>query len=112
MLGVTTDPLVTPLTSEASSCNWNSVCGPTAAVPVALNVTGLPASVPDVAVTVLTPAAEPNVSVADACPCAFVVTGVALKLPPPEVTANVTATPDTALPLAPVTSTVNGFASN
>src|SRR2546425_11729058 len=71
------------------------------AVPVAENVVGLPVSVPDVAVSVLAPAAVPSVQdVAAAIPSAPVVTGVVgLIVPPPDATANVTATPDTGVPL-------------
>jgi hypothetical protein len=73
-----------------------------------MNVTGLPASVPDDAVTVLLPAVGPNVSVLDATPELFVVVAVEVSAPPPAVTAKVTVTPETPLPLASLTFTVNG----
>ena len=80
-------------------------------LPVAVNVTGLPDSDPDVALTVLVPAVDPNVSVLEASPELLVDTVAALSEPPPAVTANVTVTPETALPPASATFTVNGLAS-
>src|SRR5207247_1811699 len=72
------------------------------AVPVAVNVTGLPASPVAVAVSEFGPAVGPNVhDVTAAIPLAFVVTGVVgLTVPPPDATANVTLTPATGLPFA------------
>ena len=86
------------------------VGGPTVTTPVALKVIGLPESDPDVAVTVFVPALAPKVRVLDARPELLVETLVALSDPPPAVTANVTATPETALPPESVTFTVNGLA--
>jgi hypothetical protein len=65
----------------------------------ALNVIGLPARPVAVAVRVFVPGVVPSVQeVAAAIPLAVVVTGVVgLTRPPPEVTANVTATPATGL---------------
>jgi hypothetical protein len=68
-------------------------------VPVAVKVTGLPGRPLDVAVRVLVPAVVPNVQdVTAAMPLPLVVTGVVgLTVPPPDATANVTATPATGL---------------
>jgi hypothetical protein len=68
-------------------------------VPVAVKVTGLPVSPLDVAVRVFVPAIVPSVQdVTAAIPLALVVTGVVgLTVPPPDATANVTATPPTGL---------------
>src|SRR5512145_23239 len=84
-----------------------------AAVPVEVNVSGLPASVPAVAVSVLGPAIVPSVhDVAAAMPFASVVTGVAgLTEPPPDATVNVTETPATGLLNTSRTITVGGAAT-
>src|SRR5213596_4121905 len=76
-------------------------------VPVAVNVTGLPVSVPEVAVSVFGPAVVPSVhEVTAAIPSAPVVTGVVgVTEPPPDATANVTATPATGFPFASCTIT-------
>jgi hypothetical protein len=68
-------------------------------VPVAVKVTGLPPSPLDVAVSVFVPAVVPRVQdVATAIPLPSVLTGVVgLTVPPPDVTAKVTATPPTGL---------------
>src|SRR5205807_8065836 len=83
------------------------------AVPVALKVTGLPASDPEAAVNVFGPAVGPRVhAVAAATPSAPVVTGlVGLTLPPPVPGANVTATPATELPNWSRTITDGGTAT-
>src|SRR6266480_5910307 len=80
------------------------------AVPWAVNVTGLPASVPDVAVTVFVPAVVLKVhEVAAAIPSVPVVTGVVgVTVPLPAAAANVTAMPETGLPLASLTITEGG----
>src|SRR5690348_18447568 len=76
------------------------------AVPVAWNVTGLPVSEPEVAVTVLGPATVPSVQLPTvAMPLALVVWVGPVMLPPPDATANVTATPGTGCPPASVTIT-------
>src|SRR5437773_1875572 len=77
---------------------WIVSCVAWPAVPVAVNVTGLP--VPMEAVSVLPPAVVPSVqAVVAAIPLASVDTAVSgLTVPPPDVTANVTATPATGLP--------------
>ena len=68
------------------------VAGP--AVPVAVNVTGLPWSEPDVAVRVLVPAVLPSVQLPTvAMPLALVVCSAPVMLPPPDAGANVTPTP-------------------
>ena len=84
--------------------------GPIPAAPVAVNVIGLPVRVPDEAETVFSPAVDPNVSNEEARPLLPVTTVVAVRDPPPEVTAKLTVTPETGLPLASVTCTVNGLA--
>src|SRR2546427_324022 len=80
------------------------------AVPVAVNVTGLPDSVPDVAVSVFVPAVVLKVhDVAAAIPSVPVVSGVVgVTVPLPAAAAKVTATPDTGLPLASLTMTAGG----
>src|ERR1051325_940562 len=84
------------------------------AVPEAVNVTGLPVRPLAAAVRVLllVPAAGPSVQLVRlAIPEAFVLTVAGLagtEVPPPLVTVNVTATPDTALPPASVTRTEGG----
>src|SRR5882724_8813533 len=77
------------------------------AVPVAVNVTGLPVSPGAVALRVFAPAVVPSVQdVTAASPAAVVVTGaVGFTVPPPVATANVTATPATGLPFASRTIT-------
>src|SRR5260370_22535400 len=80
------------------------------AVPVAVNVTGLPVRVPEVAVRVFVPAAGPRVQeTAVAMPLALVDTGVVgFTVPPPAVTAKVTATFATGLLFASRTITDGG----
>src|SRR4029077_11333024 len=87
-----------------------AICDAVPAVPVAVNVTGLPAREPDVAVRVLVPAAVPRVhEVTWAIPFAPVVTPVVgLTVPPPDATANVTDTPATGLPCTSWTITEGG----
>src|SRR5438093_5459160 len=77
------------------------------AVPVAVNVTGLPVSPVEVAVSEFGAAVGPSVhDVTAATPLAFVVTGVVgVTAPPPDATANVTLTPPTGLPFASRTIT-------
>jgi len=82
------------------------------AVPVAVNVTGLPL-IPDpvaVAVSVFVPAVELRVhEVAAAIPSEPVVTGVVgVTVPLPAAVAKVTSTPTTGLPLASLTITEGG----
>ena len=82
---------------------------------VAVKVTGLPPMpLPAaVAVSVFVSAVGPSVQeVTAAIPLAFVVTGVVgLTVPPPEVTANVTATPATGLPAPSRMITAGGEAT-
>src|SRR5439155_17726403 len=84
-----------------------AICVAAPAVPVAVNVTGLPVSVPEVAVSVFGPAVVPSVhEVTAAIPFAPVVTGVVgVTVPPPDATAKVTATPSTGFPFASCTIT-------
>jgi hypothetical protein len=81
------------------------------AMPVALNVVGLPANVPDATVTVFILAAAPRVKRVEANPCALLETELAERVPPPVVTAKATVTPETPVPLASLTWTVNGRGS-
>jgi hypothetical protein len=95
----------------AATSDWLALGAP--AVPVAVKVSGLPASPLDVAVRVLVPAVVPRVQdVTAAIPLALVVTDVVgLTVPPPEATANVTATPATGLLNWSRTSTDGGVAT-
>src|SRR5206468_11843100 len=99
-------PLRAVLDGGVVSTSWVAV----PAVPVAVNVTGLPDRVPDVAVNVFVPAVGPRVhDVAAATPSGPVVTGVVgVTVPLPAAVANVTATPTTGLPLASLTITDGG----
>jgi hypothetical protein len=83
------------------------------AVPVAVNVTGLPLRVPEVAVRVLVPAVVPSVQlVTTAIPLLFVVTAVVgTTVPPPNATANVTSVPETGLLKASRTITAGAIAT-
>src|SRR3954469_14645551 len=77
----------------------------TGADAVAVNVTG--ASAATVAVTVLAPAADPSVQLPTvATPFDPVVAVAPVNVPPPDVTAKVTLTPDTALPADVFTTTL------
>ena len=112
-----------------ASCNWTTGCWASGAplravaeggvvrtsraaapaVPCAVNVTGLPVRPDAVAVSVLVPAVVLKVhEVAAAIPSPPVVTVVGVTVPLPGATANVTATPDTGLPLASLTITEGG----
>jgi hypothetical protein len=75
-------------------------------------VTGLPERDPLVAVSVLPPAAVPSVQLPTvAIPLALVVAEPPATLPPPDATANVTATPFTGFPAASLTITLGGVAT-
>jgi hypothetical protein len=78
------------------------------AAPVALKVTGDPASPVEVAVTVFVPAVVPSVKVVEAFPSAPVMAEVADSNPLLEVIANVMLTPLTGFPLASFTITAKG----
>src|SRR5205807_1334479 len=79
------------------------------AVPVAVNVTGLPASDPDVAVNVLAPAVALSVQLPTAAtPLALVLWLAPVIVPFPGATANVTATCATGFPFASFTITDGG----
>src|SRR6184192_38196 len=80
------------------------------AVPVAVNVTGLPVSDPDVAVSVFDPAVALRVhEVRVAIPSDPVLTGVVgVTVPLPAAGVNVTATPPTGFPFASFTITDGG----
>src|SRR6266550_4710570 len=76
------------------------------AVPVAVNVTGLPDNVPDEADRVFCPAVGLSVQLPTvATPLAFVVWLPPVIVPFPGATANVTSTPATGFPFASFTST-------
>ena len=94
-----------PLPPFTATC----VAAPT--VPVAVNVTGEPARLPLVAVNVLDPTVVPSVQLPTAAmPLVFVVTDALVTEPPPDVTANVTETPETGLPFASVICTLGAVA--
>jgi hypothetical protein len=82
-----------------------------------VNVTGLPPKPAELAVNELlfVPAELPTiqlVSVAIPLALVLIVAGLAgVELPPPAVIVNITATPETALPLASVTLTDGGAAT-
>src|SRR5205823_5372931 len=79
------------------------------AVPVAVNVTGLPVSDPDVAVRVFEPAVALRVQLPTvATPLALVVWLPPVIVPFPGATAKVTATPVTGFPFASFTITDGG----
>ena len=99
---VTVAPAVT-LLADTLSRERAADAGP--GVPVALKVTGLPVSPATVALSVLAPACWPSVQVLAAMPSLPVVTDAGETLPPPEATAQVTSTPETALPRASRTTT-------
>src|SRR5207248_1786074 len=82
------------------------------AVPVAVNVIGLPFTPGAVAVSVFWPAPVPSVQLPTAAiPLALVVWLVPVMLPLPRPTANVTDTPCTGLPCASLTITAGGVAT-
>src|SRR5881396_372213 len=92
---VTAVPTVAACVSPA----WIVSCVAAPAVAVAVKVTGVPVPAA-VAVSVLAPAVVPSVhAIAEAIPFASVGTAVSgLTAPPPDVMANVTATPASGLP--------------
>ena len=87
-----------------------AIVAATPAVPVAVNVTGLPESDPDAAVSVLDPAVALSVhEVRAAIPSAPVLTGlVGVTVPLPAAGVNVTATCATGFPFASFTITDGG----
>jgi len=79
------------------------------AVPVAVNVTGLPESDPEPAVSVFCPAVGLSVQLPTvATPLAFVVWLPPVTVPLPTAGANVTDTPATGFPFASFTITEGG----
>src|SRR5713101_4063006 len=100
-----------PLCTVLDGCVVSASCVAAPATPVAVKDTGLPASASAVAVSVFGPAAVPKVhAVTAAMPLALVVTAVVgVTVPPPPVTAKVTATPATGLPLPSLTITDGGM---
>ena len=79
------------------------------AVPVAVNVTGLPDREPEVAVNVFGPAVALSVQLPTvATPLPFVVWLPPVTVPLPAAGVNVTATPVTGLPFASFTITEGG----
>jgi len=86
-----------------------AICVADPAVPVAVNVTGLPVSDPDVAVRVFEPAVALNVQLPTvAMPLPLVVWLPPVMVPFPGATANVTATCATGFPFASFTITDGG----
>src|SRR5205807_8769698 len=86
-----------------------AIVAPAPAVPVAVNVTGLPVSEPDVAVKVFEPAVALSVQLPTvAMPLPLVVWLPPVIVPFPCATANVTATPVTGFPFASLTITDDG----
>ena len=99
----------TPLAVVAEGWVVIRSCAAAAGVPVAVKLTGLPPSVPEVALRELLPAAVPRVQLPTvAIPAALVFWAGAVTEPPPPMTAKVTATPATGLPLRSVTRTLGG----
>ena len=91
--------------------SFTAICEAVPTVPVAVNVTGEPASDPLVAVTVFDPATVPSVQLPTvAMPPAFVVTDALVTEPPPVATANVTLMPETGLLFASCTITLGAVA--
>src|SRR5207248_522835 len=79
------------------------------AVPIAVNVTGLPESDPDVAISVFCPAVGPRLQLPTvAIPLASLIWVAPVTLPLPGPGAKVTDTPETGLPNASVTITDGG----
>jgi hypothetical protein len=99
------------LTAVPAGADWvvgllATIAAAAPAVPVAVNVTGLPESDPEVAVSVLLPALGLRVQLPTvATPLVLVVWLPPVIVPFPGATANVTATPPTGFPFASVTST-------
>src|SRR5439155_403744 len=91
-----------PAVADSSLPALIAICVAVPAVPVAVNVAGLPVNPLEVPARLSAPAVDPSVhDVTPATPLAFVVTGaVGLTVPPPEATANVTRTPATEFPFA------------
>ncbi len=86
-----------------------AICVADPAVPVAVNVTGLPVSDPDVAVRVFEPAVALNVQLPTvAMPLPLVVWLPPVTVPLPSAGVNVTATPATGFPFASFTITEGG----
>ena len=102
------------LTAVPAVADWlvglfAAIVAPAPAVPVAVNVTGLPLSEPDVAVKVFEPAVALSVQLPTvAMPLPLVVWLPPVIVPFPGATANVTATPVTGFPFASLTITDGG----
>ena len=94
----------TPATTVAG-CTENASCEATAAVAVAVKVSGLPVSPAAVAVSDCAPGIAPSVHVTAASPVTPVFTD-ALETDPPDAVAKFTLTPLTPNPSAPVARTV------
>src|SRR5438105_2489409 len=99
------------LTAVPAGADWlvglfAAIVAAAPAVPVAVNVTGLPESEPDVAVKVFEPAVALSVQLPTvAMPLPLVVWLPPVIVPFPSATANVTATPVTGFPFASLTIT-------
>ena len=102
------------LTAVPAVADWlvglfAAIVAPAPAVPVAVNVTGLPVSEPEVAVRVLLPAVGLSVQLPTvATPLVLVVWVPPVIVPLPGATANVTVTPVTGFPFASLTITDGG----
>ena len=101
--GVGTRPPAVPVCSLPPSIS-SFAAGPAPAA--AANTNDAPGTAAEVAVSELGPAAVPRVQLPTAAiPCAFVVADPPVIVPPPDVIANVTATPAIGLSPASVMST-------
>src|SRR5437016_307547 len=102
------------LTAVPAVADWlvglfAAIVAPAPAVPVAVNVTGLPVSDPEVAVNVFGPAVALSVQLPTvAMPLPLVVWLPPVIVPFPGATANLTATPVTGFPFASLTITDGG----
>src|SRR5205807_2494717 len=102
-------PTAAPAIGSAPCRVCAAIAAAAPAVPVAVNVTGLPASDPDAAVSVFGPAVAHNVQLPTvATPLALVVWLAPVMLPFPGAAANVTATCATGFPFASFTITDGG----
>src|SRR5947208_1187193 len=103
------EPTAVPAVADWLVALFAAIVAAVPAVPVAVNVTGLPESDPDVAVSVLLPAVALNVQLPTvAMPLPLVVWLPPVIVPFRAATANVTATPATGFPFASFTITDGG----
>src|SRR5205823_2973937 len=103
------EPTAVPAVADWLVALFAAIVAAAPAVPVAVNVSGLPESDPDVAVSVLLPAVALSVQLPTvAMPLPLVVWLPPVIVPFPGATANVTATRVTGFPLASFTITDGG----